>query len=215
MPPLLKPHGTIVLASQSPQRKGLLRRLVPKEYIRVLPPRDSNEAGFDHLHTLDRITKRLQSIAGHKAEDVRARLGSIGDAFCIIAADTAIVVGSDKEGWQALGKPAKSHWQRETRRWFREYYAGKTHLAMTAVHVRAPGGVRECVVTTRVTFAKQVDDFLDAYIATWEPWGKAGGYAIQDLGSLFVDRIEGSATNVIGLPLRELAQMLREVGFVS
>ena len=96
--------------------------------------------------------------------------------------------------------------------WFREYYAGKAHRAVTALCVATPTGRPiERVVTSEVTFHSDVDRRLDWYLETGEPLGKAGGYAIQGAGSIFVSRVEGSLSNVIGLPLRELMEIFEKL----
>jgi septum formation protein len=84
---------------------------------------------------------------------------------------------------------------------------------MTALCVTTPAGDRqERVVTTRVTFRADAAEWVDWYLRTEEPRGKAGGYGLQGAGSLFVERIEGSPSNVIGLPLWETMQALQSLG---
>ena len=212
---MFHPKSEIILASRSPRRYELLSRLVPPAKIRVVAPRNPNEADFDNLRTRDDIAARLLEIAADKARDVAEQFNADRPPGCMIAADTVIVVGSDEQDWHALGQPPEADWQNAVRQWFREHYAGKTHLAMTALHIDAAGAARARVITTEITFRGDVENLLEPYIASGEPRGKAGGYAIQGLGSLFVERVEGSFTNVIGLPLRELVEMLRELGVVS
>ncbi|MGC1275945.1 MAG: Maf family protein [Planctomycetaceae bacterium] len=198
----------IVLASRSPRRLELLASIVPRERIRVVPPASANEAGFELLHTLAAIEDRLRSIAAAKCDDVCSRSDREETSPVIIAADTVIVVGDRDGEYVVLGQPPEPDWCETTRRWFLDQYAGKTHLALTCLCVALDGLQRETIVTTRVTFRTDVEQHLDWYLATGEPRGKAGGYAIQGAGSIFVDRIEGSLTNVIGLPLRELLGVL-------
>jgi septum formation protein len=135
----------------------------------------------------------------------------------IVTADTIVVVERAGGLLHVLGQPpADDSWPETVRRWFREDYAGKTHLAATAVCVErliAEGAAlreerRSRVVTSRVTFVPDVDHWLDWYLATGEPRGKAGGYALQGAGSLFIEKVEGSLSNVVGLPLAELLDML-------
>jgi septum formation protein len=131
----------------------------------------------------------------------------------IIAADTAIVAtGADGER-HVLGQPPDNDsWDQTVRRWFRHYYAGRTHLALTALCVQEPGGSSaERIVKTEVTFIPDVEQHLEWYIGTGEPRGKAGGYAIQGAGSIFVSNVTGSLTNVIGLPLEALLDVFEEV----
>jgi septum formation protein len=119
-----------------------------------------------------------------------------------------------------LGQPPPDDsWAETVRRWFREDYASKTHLAATALCVQRLGENAAgrsprmtCVVTSRVTFVDDVDHWLDWYLATGEPRGKAGGYALQGAGSIFISKVEGSLSNVVGLPLVELLEMLDAMG---
>lgn len=205
-------EDTIVLASRSPRRIELLSLLVPRERIRVLPPSSPDEAGFEGLSSRATIEGRLRSISAAKCEDVLRQLGDEASRSIVIAADTTVVAGEQNGDLVALGQPPEDDWRKTTRRWFLDHYAGKTHLVLTGLCVAAPAGRRETVVSTRVTMRPDAATSIDWYLATGEPRGKAGGYAIQGAGSLFVDRVEGSLTNVIGLPLRELFDVLRELG---
>lgn len=150
-------------------------------------------------------------VASAKCDDVLSQLGDERGRCCVIAADTVIVVGDADGKSHALGQPPESNWQETVRRWFLAHYAGRSHVATTGLCVTAPAGRREIVVSTTVRFRSDVETFLDQYLATGESIGKAGGYAIQGAGSIFVERITGSLTNVIGLPLCELLEVLQEL----
>jgi len=213
--------GPVVLASRSPRRLELLSLLVPRERIRVVPPPSSEEAGFEGLRSRHEIEARLRSIAAAKCDAVRGRLGPEAGNAIIVAADTVIVVTappssldsrlSTLDSLLVLGQPPESDWRETTRRWFVDYYAGRTHSALTGLCVEGPGGRSEAITETFVTFRRNLESDLDWYLGTEEPRGKAGGYAIQGLGSAFVERVEGSLTNVVGLPLRELRSAMRGV----
>jgi septum formation protein len=86
--------------------------------------------------------------------------------------------------------------------------AGAEHNVHTGVSVRADGRTRTVVVTTIVEFIELDDATIDTYIATGEPFDKAGGYAIQGVGASLVRRIDGSVSNVIGLPLEETLELI-------
>jgi septum formation protein len=202
------PQLPVVLASRSPRRLELLSQLVSVETIRVLPPRSHVEEEFDGLRTLSAIEERAAEIAASKCDDVLWQLGTAAADSVVIAADTVVVVGTGDE-LLALGQPPESDWRETTRSWFTDHYAGRTHRVLTALCVASPIARYEKVVSTHVTFRDDVAAYLDWYLETAEPRGKAGGYAIQGAGSLFVDRVEGSLTNVVGLPLRELLNILR------
>jgi septum formation protein len=135
----------------------------------------------------------------------------------VIAADTVVIV--DRGGLlHVLGQPpADDTWQETVRRWFREDFAGKTHTVATALCLERlhknsggpPSPRLTRVVTSRVTFVDDVDRWLEWYLATGEPCGKAGGYALQGAGSIFIAKVEGSLSNVVGLPLAELLEMIK------
>src|SRR5262245_30800170 len=208
---------TIVLASRSPRRRELLRLIVPDDRISVVPPRDAAEPGFDGLHDLTAIEQRLTAIARLKAADVAdqlARKNSAGPASAvIIAADTTIVAAGTDSVLHVLGQPPEDGlWKATVQHWFRDYYAGRTHRALTALCVHAPSRrIVERLVSTEVTMTADVESRLEWYIETGEPRGKAGGYAIQGAGSVFIARVAGSLSNVIGLPLEDLMDVFEEL----
>ncbi len=208
---------SFILASRSPRRQELLRLIVPGDRIEVLPPRDASEAGFEGLHDLPAIQKRLAEIARVKAADVAEQVSSKGPMDgggpVIIAADTTVIVSSDKGTYEVLGQPpADDTWNNVVRSWFRKYYAGRSHLVLTALCVRGRAGQTvERTVSTEVTFIRDVDQHLEWYIETQEPLGKAGGYGVQGAGSIFISGVNGSLSNVIGLPLEALLEVFQEL----
>jgi len=169
------------------------------------------------LKTLDAIQTRLAEIARDKAADVFEQLSSnaglLTGSRVIIAADTTVVVTAADGSLHVLGQPPENDsWKDTVRRWFREYYAGRTHLALTAVCVLGPARkTAERVVRTEVTFIADVVQHLEWYLETNEPRGKAGGYAIQGVGSIFISNVVGSLSNVVGLPLEALLEILEEL----
>lgn len=208
-----------VLGSRSPRRRELLAQIVPAERLDIEPPADSDEAGFEGLTTWEAIKSRMQAIVRHKSAQVARQCGlERCRESVLICADTSIIVSGEpgdlQPPLQVLGQPPESTDRAATlQRWFRDYYAGRTHLAATALHVTGPTGtVIERIATTRVTFRAELDRWLDWYIATDEPRGKAGGYGLQGAASIFVTRIEGSLSNVVGLPLEDLLAALDELG---
>jgi septum formation protein len=207
-----------ILASRSPRRNELLGRIMPAGQIAVVPPRDADEAGFAGLRDLPEIERRLAEIARKKATDVAEQLAAERSSRTtaprvVIAADTAVVVTGVDGILHVLGQPPDDDsWRDVVRRWFREYYAGRSHRVVTALCVLAPGRAAiERVVTTEVTMIADVERRLEWYIAGGEPRGKAGGYAIQGAGSIFVSHVVGSLSNVIGLPLEALLECLEEL----
>ena len=211
------PNAQLILGSRSPRRRELLGLLVPLESIDVQPPLASDELGFEGLTSWLEISQRLQRIAREKNDDVLAQLAPRSDATgLVLTADTVIVASDADARWQVLGQPpADESWRDVVRSWFRDLYAGRSHIAATAVCLtdRPTGRRLERIVQSQVWVRDNVEPLLDWYLATDEPRGKAGGYALQGLASVFVTRVEGSITNVVGLPLEALVEMLPQLGW--
>jgi septum formation protein len=181
------------LASASPRRRQLLDLIgVPH----VVTPADIDETPLAGERS-DRYVLRL---ARGKAEAIWKSQRDLP----VLGADTTVVLGdeifgkpeSEADAVAMLGK-----------------LSGRTHLVHTGIALRAPDG-REFIglSTTEVQFAHLSSEQMHAYWASGEPQGKAGAYAIQGLGAVFVSNISGSYTGVMGLPLYETAEMLRAAG---
>lgn len=186
----------LILASASPRREELLRELglpftvVPSGLPEELPPGPPGES--------------VRALALAKARAVAGRISS----GVVLGADTAVVLGG-----VILGKPADPEDARRMLRALRE----ETHEVITGVGlVEAPGG-REAtaVVVTRVRMGQYGDDEIEAYLATGEPYDKAGAYAIQGAGSRLVAHVDGCYTNVVGLPLSTTRRLLAEWGLLE
>lgn len=204
----------LILGSQSPQRLELLQTIVPADQIRVAPPANSNEAGFDDCHSSSQIHSRLEQIAEQKNSQVRNQV-NISENEIVLTADTVIIV-SGANGSHVLGKPDGPDWQATVRDWFYKHYSGQTHQVTSAVCLARKDSILDrFTVTTQVTFHSVSPQLLDWYIQSGEPLGKAGGYGIQSAGSLFVKAVEGSLSNVIGLPLEILFEELRMLEVVK
>ncbi|MDF1743122.1 MAG: Maf family protein [Gimesia sp.] len=202
----------IILGSRSPRRKELLSLLIPPSAICVLPPRSSEEAGFDEFSDLESISAQLLSICTTKNNDVFAQVKSTsGSGDPILTADTIVVVKGEQTGHRVLGQPpAGPGWEETVRGWFLDEYAGKTHQVLTGLCFRTGDQIITEIAQTLVTFhdIDFVKRHLDWYLSSQESIGKAGGYAVQGAGSLFVQRIEGSLSNVVGLPLELVIRLL-------
>ncbi len=188
----------LILASASPRRKELLARLgIPFE---VRP------SGFEETLIAGLPAVALAAtLARGKTRDVAARLRAAGEGpALVLGADTLVVLDG-----QPMGKPASRD---EAGRMLRALRA-RTHEVVTAVALEGPGG-REAsdVVTSRVRMRAYSDREIEAYVETGEPDDKAGAYAVQGLGAHLVDGVEGCYTNVVGLPLRTTARLLRDFG---
>jgi septum formation protein len=232
-----------ILGSRSPRRRELLAHLIPEERIRIVPPHEADEPGFDNLHTDREIVEQLQRIARMKNEDVVGQLAP-GTWTGVLTADTTIVASHRDGRPVALGKPDGEGWEERVRSWFLKYYSGRTHRVITAVCVTSPiachGSVsraefgpstrlaepchaegegsdarQEFYVTTEVNLEEISDELLDWYLATGEPLGKAGGYGLQGAGGMFATLVTGSISNVIGLPLKETWQALKRMNLLA
>lgn len=209
----------LVLGSRSPRRRELLERLVPGDQIMVVPPQDTDEPGFDEISDWEGIESQLAKIVREKSDDVRDQLSSrnlpqdLADIVGIVCADTEIVVEDSTSGnLIVLGQPSSDNWKAEVTEWFENYLIGRTHWAVSHVSATTLRGKRvTATVKTAVTFSEDAGHWLENYLKTEESLGKAGGYGLQAGGSLFVEKIEGSPSNVIGLPLKETALLLEEL----
>jgi len=183
----------IVLASTSERRKRLLERLgLPFE---VVDPGEVVEVASgrpEEIVSMNSLAKAMR-VAGDLEEGV------------VVGADTVVV----KDG-RILGKPQSPSEAEEMLKALR----GTVHRVLTGISVVDVGsGRRESVVVeTRIHMLPLSDDEVDRYVATGEPLGKAGGYAIQGLGALLVDEVHGCFYNVVGLPLSRLNSVLRSFG---
>ena len=140
------------------------------------------------------------ALARRKARAVAARRG---DGVPVLGADTLVVNAAGR----VLGKPVDGA---EARAMLRSL-AGTTQLVITGVCVFTTREEIVDAVVTRVTMRDMTDDEIDAYVASGEPFGKAGGYAIQETGDRFVTGVDGSWSNVVGLPLERLTEILGEL----
>jgi septum formation protein len=179
----------VVLASRSPRRIELIAQL---GVIAEVIPADIDETPFDGEQAIDYVKRLAES----KARAVHERVGMDG---IVVGADTTV----DLDG-VIFGQPAD---ESDARRMLK-LLSARTHRVHTGVAVVGPESTQSLVVTSMVTFEPVTDALLDWYIGTGEWQGKAGSYAIQGLGGTLVQSTKGSMSNIIGLPLRETAQLL-------
>jgi septum formation protein len=189
----------IILASSSPRRAEILRDAgIPFE-IRTAHVDEAELPG----ETPRAMVLRL---AEAKARMVAAQMGA-GTGDCIIVgADTTVELDGE-----ILGKPRDSAHARE----MLAKLSGRTHHVLTGLFLlRLPdGATRAAVESSAVTFAPLSENEIVSYVASGEPLGKAGAYAIQGLAGRYIPRIEGCYFNVVGLPLARLYALLRELGW--
>jgi len=192
---------TIVLASASPRRRALLAEVGIHV---VVAPVDADESRHDGEPPADYVA-RVASAKLAIALD-RASAGQVGHV--VLAADTIVSVDGD-----VLGKPEGDD---DARRILRRL-SGRQHEVTTAVAIAIVGEVAQRVqpTTTRVRFRDLDEATIDRYVATGEGRDKAGSYGIQGIASGFVASIEGSYTNVVGLPVAETLLLLQAIGAVG
>jgi septum formation protein len=190
---------SLVLASASPRRQELLRRLGLEFTIVAADVDESERPGEAPADYVARV-------AHDKAMAVVARLG-LGAAgrVAVLAADTTVDV--DRE---ILAKPVDDD---DARRMLRRL-SGRTHQVHTAVVGWTITGVHTAGVVTDVTFARIDESEIEWYLSLGEHRDKAGAYGMQGAGGALVERIDGSPSNVIGLPLAETVAILRRCGVV-
>lgn len=184
----------LVLASASPRRRELLERIGLSLVVAPVDLDETPRAG-------ESARPYAQRLAAEKCAAAAARAG--GDDPALLAADTVVVL----EG-EIFGKPADAA---EAASMLRKL-SGRRHEVITAYHIRHRGAAVERAVTTAVTFRLLAPAEIDAYVASGEWQGKAGGYAVQGIAALFTTELRGSLTNVIGLPLAEVVADLRAAG---
>lgn len=184
----------IILASNSPRRLDLLRQIgIEPE---VIPSHVVEEV-------LDKETPEDAALrlAIAKAREVAAQLGE----GLVIGADTIVVIG----GLQ-LGKP-----KNQADAWMMlKLLSGRNHIVTTGLAVidAWTSELKTTLVKTTVKFKPVSDEEINAYIATGDPMDKAGAYGIQGRAAAYIDGIDGCYSNVVGLPLSELADMLKMFG---
>lgn len=183
----------VILASASPRRVELLRRICPE--FEVVP------AGIEEVLEGAPTPGAIAALAGAKARAVAERVG----AGVVLGADTVVVIDGE-----ALGKPADGRAALAMLRRLR----GRAHEVITGVAVvdATSGRAETTAVVTQVWMARVSDAQLEAYAASGEPLDKAGGYAIQGGGAVLVAAFRGSYSNVVGLPLQATATLLRAFG---
>ncbi len=184
----------LVLASASPRRRELLARA---GFEFEVTPADVDERQRDRELPKAYVSR----LAFEKAETVAAGL-SDGRLQVVLGADTIVVVDDD-----ILSKPRDTQDAREMLR----RLSGRSHDVLTGVALLRGPERRSAVEQTRVSLVELADDVIEWYLTTGEPMDKAGAYGVQGIASQFVERIEGSYTNVVGLPVSVVSRLLRDI----
>ncbi|MGQ0614453.1 MAG: Maf family protein [Planctomycetaceae bacterium] len=181
----------LTLASASPRRLQLLAEAgIP---CFVAGPRVAEEApekGDPHTVALLNAHAKARAVPGP----------------AVLAADTVVALGD-----RLLGKPRDE----ADARTILATLSGTTHRVVTGVVLRAGGRLRERSVGTWVTMRPLSPEEIDDYVATGEPMGKAGAYAVQETGDRFITALDGPFDNVVGLPMEAVRELLREAGLLQ
>jgi septum formation protein len=194
----------LVLASASPRRRELLEQLGLSLLVAAVDIDETPRPG-------EPPAEYVRRVAGAKCDAaVAARAAGVdagGRALAVLAADTTVIAPGET-GLSILGKPADAD---DARRMLGRL-AGRRHEVSTAYRIRLGDRTVDRTVTTAVSFRALAPGELEAYVASDEWRGKAGGYAVQGIAAVFVTELRGSHTNVIGLPLAEVLADLQALG---
>ncbi|HEV8577456.1 MAG TPA: Maf family protein [Thermoanaerobaculia bacterium] len=182
-----------MLASSSPRRRELLGSLDLRFTVRAADLDETPLPGEDPRDTVRRLAQAKAVARAHPGE-------------LVLAADTVVVIDGE-----LLGKPTDPA---DARRVLGRI-AGREHTVLTAVALEEPDRDRRAagVATSRVRMATMSPAEIDWYVATGEPLDKAGSYAVQGLGALYIEEVLGNYTNVVGLPLPLTYRLFRELGY--
>ena len=195
--PIASSKPLLVLASESPRRLQLLAQAgIMPDAVRAA---DIDES----IHKKEEPRAYAARLPAQKAGTVAAQWSGAPAVF--LAADTVVVLGR-----RVLPKAADAEQVRECL----QMLSGRAHRVLTAVSAMGSNGkLRARMVETRLIFDRLDAAAIDAYVQCGEGVGKAGGYAVQGRAEIFVRRIGGSYSNVVGLPLRETISLLRAAGY--
>ena len=194
----------VYLASQSPRRRQLLEQLgVPYE---LLLPDDSEDAeALEAVLENEAPAAYVKRVTNLKLDAAVARLEKRKlKPAPILCSDTTVALGR-----KIYGKPEDAQ---DARRMLAEL-SGHTHRVLTAVAIQSGRKRFDALSISKVTFEAMTQKQINAYVATGEPLGKAGAYAVQGGAALYIKRIDGSYSGIMGLPIRETALLLKAAGF--
>lgn len=199
----------LYLASKSPRRKSILESMGLTDIV-VMPVGDKRltaYAGDEERLAGESVADYVERTAKEKALAILARIQAEGlPPAPVLAADTSVILDDT-----ILGKPADT--QEAIR--FMKALSGNTHEVRTVVVVASATNLAVRTSVSHVHFKHLTETEIRHYVATDEPYDKAGGYGIQGLAGLFIDTISGSYSGIMGLPVFETAELLRPYGLLS
>ena len=194
----------VYLASQSPRRRQLLEQLGVL-YELLLPDEVEDAEALEVVHKNETPTAYVTRVTNLKLDAAVARLKARGlKPAPILCSDTTVSLGRT-----IYGKPDDAA---DAKRMLTEL-SGHTHRVLTAVAVQAGRTRFDALSTSKVTFENMTGKQINTYVATGEPMGKAGAYAVQGRAALHITRIDGSYSGIMGLPIRETALLLQAAKF--
>ncbi|MES2879815.1 MAG: Maf family protein [Pseudomonadota bacterium] len=194
----------IYLASQSPRRRQLLEQLGIRHELLLPDAEEDAEALEEVLHN-EAPAAYVKRVTQLKLDAALNRLQRRGlPAAPVLCSDTTVAFGRT-----IYGKPADA--ADATR--ILTALSGKTHRVLTAVVLGTSGQREQAVSESRVTFAAMSPGQIEAYVASNEPLGKAGAYAVQGKAAAFISHMSGSYSGIMGLPMFETALLLQSFGF--
>ena len=193
----------IYLASQSPRRRQLLEQLGVRHEL-LLPDADEDAESLEVVLKNETPTAYVQRVTGLKLDAAVARMKRRKlPPAPILCSDTTVAMGR-----VIYGKPDDA---KDAARMLREL-SGGTHRVLTAVAVQAGRRRFEALSSSKVSFDELTPAEIRSYVASGEPMGKAGAYAVQGRVAMHISRIDGSYSGIMGLPLRETALLLKAAG---
>ncbi|MFS2034147.1 Maf family protein [Polaromonas sp. CT11-55] len=194
----------IYLASQSPRRRQLLEQLGVRHEL-LLPDADEDAESLEAVLKNEAPATYVQRVTGLKLDAAVARMKRRKlPPAPILCSDTTVAMGR-----VIYGKPEDA---KDAARMLREL-SGGTHRVLTAVAVQAGRRRFEALSSSKVSFDELTPAEIRSYVASGEPMGKAGAYAVQGRVAMHISRIDGSYSGIMGLPLRETALLLKAAGF--
>ncbi len=194
----------IYLASQSPRRRQLLAQLGVRHEL-LLPDADEDTEAIEAVRHNEAPAAYVKRVTQLKLDAALMRLKRRGLPMApVLCSDTTVALGRT-----IFGKPADAT---DATRMLTEL-SNKTHRVLTAVAVGSGRQREQAMCESRVTFADMSSRQIKAYVASKEPMGKAGAYAVQGRAAAFISFISGSYSGIMGLPLYETAQLLRSFGY--
>jgi septum formation protein len=198
--------GFIYLASQSPRRRQLLEQLGIAHEL-LLPDAQEDAESLEAVLPNEAPASYVQRVTGLKLDAALARMKRRGLPVApVLCSDTTVALGRS-----IYGKPEDAA---DAQRMLAEL-SGTTHRVLTAVAIQKGRKRVTALSDSRVTFAPMSNAAIKAYVASGEPMGKAGAYAVQGAAAAFISHMSGSYSGIMGLPMFETAQLLKALGLMK